>query len=114
MLRRGLSLTQSANVQLINEQSQIWRSASIRFKSATLRKPDFKTTLLNDDTPQANNAGLAVHVRTMPKQSTNISIGLFQKQRVLPCVLNLWHNVSIRENNQMFIVSEWALVNKKY
>ncbi|WP_280142097.1 IS110 family transposase [Nitrosomonas aestuarii] len=61
LLRRRLSLVRSASAQLISVQSQIWRSAGIRIKSETLRKPDFKTALLNGYTPQAVNAGLTVY-----------------------------------------------------
>jgi len=61
LLRRRLSLVRSASAQLISVQSQIWRSAGIRIKSETLRKPDFKTTLLDGYTLQAANAGLTVY-----------------------------------------------------
>jgi len=61
LLRRRLSLVRSASAQLISVQSQIWRSAGIRIKSETLRKPDFKAMLLDGYTLQAANAGLAVY-----------------------------------------------------
>ncbi len=61
LLRRRLSLVRSASAQLISVQSQIWRSAGIRIKSETLRKPDFKPSLLDGYTLQAANAGLAVY-----------------------------------------------------
>jgi transposase len=61
LLRRRLSLVRYASAQLISVQSQIWRSSGIRINSATLRKPDFKTTLLDGYTLQAANAGLTVY-----------------------------------------------------
>ena len=61
LLRRRLSLVRYASAQLISVQSQIWRSSGIRINSATLRKPDFKTTLLEGYTLQAANAGLTVY-----------------------------------------------------
>ncbi|HNP25681.1 MAG TPA: hypothetical protein PKM20_02980 [Nitrosomonas sp.] len=61
LLRRRLSLVRSASAQLISVQSQIWRSAGIRIKSDTLRKPDFKPSLLDGYTLQATNAGLTVY-----------------------------------------------------
>jgi len=172
LLRRRLSLVRSASAQLISVQSQIWRSAGIRIKSETLRKPDFKAMLLDGYTLQAANAGLAVYAaiqreinaleqsayqavkltknfevlqtirgigkilgltimletgdihrfasagnfasycrcvdstrisnskikaQAMPKQATNISPGLFQKQRIFQYVLNHWHNASMNE-----------------
>lgn len=61
LLRRRLSLVKYASAQLISVQSQIWRSSGIRIKSETLRKPDFKTTLLDGYALQAANAGLTVY-----------------------------------------------------
>lgn len=61
LLRRRLSLVRYASAQLISVQSQIWRSSGVRIKSETLRKPDFKTTLLDGYTLQAANAGLTVY-----------------------------------------------------
>ena len=61
LLRRRLSLIRSASAQLISVQSQIWRSAGIRIKSETLRKPDFKLTLIDGYTLQAANAGMTVY-----------------------------------------------------
>ncbi len=55
LLRRRLSLVRSASAQLISVQSQIWRSAGIRIKSETLRKPDFKPS--DGYTLQAANEG---------------------------------------------------------
>ncbi len=61
LLRRRLSLVRSASAQLISVQSQIWRSSGIRIKSETLRKPDFKLTLIDGYTLQAANAGMTVY-----------------------------------------------------
>ena len=61
LLRRRLSLVRSGSAQLISVQSQIWRSSGIRVKSDTLRKPDFKLSLLDGYTLQAANAGLTVY-----------------------------------------------------
>ncbi len=61
LLRRRLSLVRSGSAQLIIVQSQIWRSSGVRVKSDTLRKPDFKLSLLDGYTLQAANAGLTVY-----------------------------------------------------
>ncbi len=54
-------LVRSGSAQLISVQSQIWRSSGIRVKSDSLRKPDFKLSLLDGYTLQAANAGLTVY-----------------------------------------------------
>ena len=61
LLRRRLSLVQTASQQLISVQSQIWRSTGNRIASGELKKATFQIPLPEGYTAQAIQAGLSVY-----------------------------------------------------
>jgi hypothetical protein len=61
MLRRRLSLVRMASTQLINVQSQIWRTNGVRIPSVELRKSIFIPPAMDKYTLQAVHSGLTIY-----------------------------------------------------